>query len=700
MAVSGSDRARWVERGETTHVSSFGLFSGMFYVGKTFGSEHYAHDKYILNPSLPIGRNGRDYVPGHDPFGCSYEQLPPSGRKAYLQWVSGWCRDTQIPVQFVRLYCGGFYYRVFVDKGGDRETLFAEARRLMVLHRGNAVFAGLLADLLAFGSGIDALSGVAPTYLDEWKGSVHVASAVVVRIASLIGSRSAVGPDDAFVYAMERAKVGGKKTVDVDGVKMLWRRLYSGRYPDGIMVDPPTQKLKLEIAMPDGIKSVRVPLPKWTAGLPDPKVATEFNERLDDMYAECVKEMEGYSRLVKRAPGAAGTLEAISVLPKQLVATSLAGRFSIVKTGLDNQMSKQGITVSSVKRLFEFMELPFKSDDEITPSVRKLISVAMDKMDIAFEPDARYGATPFSLAGSIVFFRGENGLPVEWDGAYAVHRACADFVIGHVCDAEQAAVAEKALFELRRKDVELDEADRVRLGAHARSLVRNHGVGKAPAFKQARLDQNDMADLARYVVAVVAAVPGVGIEGIGKAEKFLAKIGADRRDLHAALHRGQKPDADGLVSVVKAEPRGGRPIPAAPAAVKRPKTKPPAIDLGKLKEIENETVLVSDLLRDIFSEEAILGEAASAVDSGGAGVFRGLDVAHSDILAALMAAGETSRKDFEVLVRERRLMPDGVLETINDMAFDVFGEPVLVDNGNVIFEEHLRAELEKARVTP
>jgi hypothetical protein len=44
-------------------------------------------------------------------------------------------------------------------------------------------------------------------------------------------------------------------------------------------------------------------------------------------------------------------------------------------------------------------------------------------------------------------------------------------------------------------------------------------------------------------------------------------------------------------------------------------------------------------------------------------------------------------------------MPDGVLETINDIAFDLFGEPVLVGSGNVIFEEHLRAELEQTRVT-
>lgn len=699
MAVNGSDRARWIRRGETVHVSGVALFSGMFYVGKTFGEDQTSLDRYAVNPSLPTGKSSRDYIPGHDPAGCSYEALPPSGRKAYLEWLSGSCRRTDIPVQFVNLYCGGLYIRLFHDTATDRDTVFAEARRLIVLHRENHHFVRYLGDLLSFGSVFDATQGASPMYQPEWHASLWPAATVLVRIAELVSQRRNVGADDAFLFAVERAKSRGVKPIDIDGVRLLWKRRYSGRFPDGCYVEPPTERLRLAIVMPDRVKQLKIRLPSWATRLPNPEASRSFCECVDTLYDECVKEMDGYSRLMRKTPSAAGTLQAVSVLPKQLVATSLAGKFSSVKTVLDNQLAKQGIVVSSVRRLFEFMELPFKGDEEITPSVRKMLSVAMDKMDIGFEPDSRYGALGFSFAGHIVFFRGENGMPVEWSGPYAAHGACADFVIGHMCDGGNVEAAEKALFDAARANPELTDAERVRLAARARALARNRETGKPPQFKQARLDREDMECLARLVVAVVAALPGLGVEAVSKAEKFLKKVGGDPKDIHTALHRAA-PARDDLVSVVEAAPVGGRPIPARPPERKQAVPSPPAIDLARFREIEQETVLVSGLLNDIFSAEEPAVEVAVKSETPRAGsVFPGLDAGHSALLEAVMRAGVMERGLFDGLARESRLLPDGAIEVINEMGFDLFGEPVLVDNGKVIFEEHLRAELEKARVS-
>jgi hypothetical protein len=698
MNVSGADRARWVRRGETVHVSSFGLFTGMFYVGKSFPPETAVHNRYIINPTLPIGRSSREYNPSHDPYGASYEQLHPAGRRAYLEWISGSCRDTDIPLQFVMLYCGGLYYRVFVEKGGDRETIFAEARRLIVLHRSNAVFVQLLGDLLVFGTALDAERGRVPTLMDEWRWSQHPAASVVVRIASLVAARSPVGAEDAFQFAVERAK-SEKRFVDPASVRLLWKRMYAGRYPDGYPVEAQLPRLKITVQMPDNVRYVTVPLPDWAKALPDPRLALRFCADIDSMLVECVREMESYSRLVRRSPGAAGTLEAVAVLPKELVATSLAGRFSTLKTALDNQLSKQGVTVSSVDQLFRFMELPFRSDEEIAPSVRRLISVALDKMDISFEPDPRYGASTFTMEGHVVFFRGENGSPVVWEGAYAIHRACADFIISNVCDPGLFDAAERVLFEVRQGDPELSDVERVRLGAHARSLVRNHGIGKPPPFKQARLDIDEKATLARTVIDVVRRLGITESGAISKTEKFLKKIGADRRSLHVALHRAAARDEDGLVSVVAGEPAGGVPIPKRPDEVVRDQPTLPRLDLERLRGIEEETVLVADLLHGIFAEEAI-GPDDSAVSRPSDGAFAGLDASHSAVLASVMAAGSLARVDFDALAKSNRLLPDGAIETINDFSFDLCGEAALVDNGYVIFEEHLRGVLEQARENP
>jgi hypothetical protein len=697
MVVTGSDRARWVKRGETTHIYGMGLFTGLFYIGKTFGDGE-GHDKYIVNPTLPIGRSSRDYIPGHDFWGASYEALPPSGRRAYLEWISGSCRDTEIPVQFVRLYASGLYRRVLIDRGDDIQVVLAEAQRLMVLHAENDVFRDLMSTLIVFATGIDYKKGQVPVYKQEWRKSIYVPAEVTLRIASLISDRTPIGTDDAFLYAMERGKIRHRKPIDVEGVRLLWRRLYSGRYAEGIVVDPPQQKLTLALAMPDGVRSVKLPVPDWCKRFPDPNEAKAFNDRVDAMFSECVSELESYSRLVRKTPGAAGSLEAINVLPKQLVATSMAGRFASVKTSLDNALAKQGVVASKVLTLFKFMELPFTDDAEITAGVRKLISGAMDKMDIAFEPDGRAGAQGFTTKGSVVFFRGENGLPVEWEGVYAIHRACADFVIGHVCDkGGQAIAAERLLFEARRADADLEDRERTRLAGHARSLVVDFGIRKGAPFRQGKLHESELPRLAFLVIEVVSGLPELTVQAIATAEKFIEKLGGDRRALHGMLHRKQQPEPDGLVSVVSAEPSRGVAIPPRPVQPKQGEPLPPALDLDRLKRIEDETVMVTGLLSDIFAADPV--EEAPAVVGSAGGKFGGLDVAHSEILAAVMATGEMRRGEFDLLVRNKRLMPDGALETINDMAFELFGEAVLVDGGNVIFEEHLRAELEQKRVT-
>ena len=704
MTVTGGARARWIRRGETVHVNGFGLFTGLFYVGVTFPGADARYNKFLVNPSLPIGRSAREYVSGGNGWSASYEELTPAGRRAYLEWVAGSCRDRDIPPEFARIYCGGLYYHVFVDGGGDVPTVLAEARRLIALHHGNRIFVDLLGNLLSFASGIGYRRGQVPTYRDEWKHSVHAAAEVRLRIASLIAAGEAIGADDAFLYAREIGKIGiapDDSVVDPEGLRLLWRKLFAARFPDGIAVQPPATKLKLSLAAPDALGSMRVPVPEWCRGLPDPGEAQAFNGILTGLLAECVDALRRYTKLVRTKPTARGTLEAVGALPKQLVATSLAGRFASVKEVLDNALSKQGIVQSKVSRLFGFMEMPFADDSEITPAVRKLVSTSLGKMDIAFEPDSTYGAQGFSMSGNIVFFRAENGAPVDWRGAYALHRACADFVLGHVCTtASEAAAVERTLFGLRRADVGLGDPERTRLAAHARALAVDLGLRKGAPFRQGRLEGDaDLARLASMVAECVASLPSPGREAIKTAERFLAKLGADPRLLHNAIHR--RPADDGEpVPVVPGEPARGVAIPARPAEAPTPSCRPPALDAARLRALEEETDSVFSLLSDIFSEDAGTDPADRPVSGEAAGnAMPGLDAAHSSLLSAVMAAGSMARADFDALSRRLGLLPDGAVETVNDAAFDLFGEAVLVDNGDVIFEEHLRTELERAGST-
>ncbi len=105
------------------------------------------------------------------------------------------------------------------------------------------------------------------------------------------------------------------------------------------------------------------------------------------------------------------------------------------------------------------------------------------------------------------------------------------------------------------------------------------------------------------------------------------------------------------------------------------------LDERRVSSIESDTAEVAVLLSDVFVEEQdvppVAGEPAEA-DEGPE-----LDQAHMSLLARIAEHGEISRETFEQLARERQLMPDGALETLNDWALEKF-EDEIVEHGETV----------------
>ena len=73
--------------------------------------------------------------------------------------------------------------------------------------------------------------------------------------------------------------------------------------------------------------------------------------------------------------------------------------------------------------------------------------------------------------------------------------------------------------------------------------------------------------------------------------------------------------------------------------------------------------------------------------------FEGLDVAHAELLGAVVDGGGLDRWTFEARAKALKLLPDGAIETINDWGFDRFDEPVLEGDEDLTSPEHLRLQL-------
>ncbi len=76
-----------------------------------------------------------------------------------------------------------------------------------------------------------------------------------------------------------------------------------------------------------------------------------------------------------------------------------------------------------------------------------------------------------------------------------------------------------------------------------------------------------------------------------------------------------------------------------------------------------------------------------------ADTIRGLDKKHSQLLAQLARQSSWTRTDYETLVEDIGLFPDGALEILNETAYDVCDEPLTDGEDPIIINQEVYREV-------
>ena len=111
------------------------------------------------------------------------------------------------------------------------------------------------------------------------------------------------------------------------------------------------------------------------------------------------------------------------------------------------------------------------------------------------------------------------------------------------------------------------------------------------------------------------------------------------------------------------------------------------LDFGKITATQKESQKVSRMICQIF-EEPETNDALSKVAGTGE-----LDKAHSTLLVKLGEQASWQRSDYEKLVGEIGLMPDGALETLNEAAYDLCDEPLTVGVDPILIDQDVYREV-------
>lgn len=687
LSAGANGRPRWVPAGETVVIAGVRIDGGMIYVGRRGAADTWRRENCLIDPTLPV--SGADFDHRGETLGywCAYGEIRPPARAAYLAWLAGGRERSDVGIGYVFLFFYGLERRLFIDLALDElEVIVAEVRRLLTIYGENYSLSGYAHRLLEAAELLTESEVRRPAITTDTRNGFEIPLAVRRYLGTRLAAKTPFDAEDALLWlvSLPDTYLRTPATRCLDELRELWRVRYDERYPSGISPRSPKRRIRGVYRAASSRFEVNISV----GDLPDISAVQGPIAGLRDLLTSCTDELDAYSRLIGRKPEARGTLEAAVCLPSELAESRFAIGMQQVRRVVDELFGEERITAVDLRRLCEIVGIELLEPKVVAATHRHLGSI-LDRLDIAFEPDRRYGSGSLAIDGEAVIFRAEGGGAIDPDRPdYSAARTMVEIA---ALAATSDGVVAPAEFDSISKDLAamdgLSAADRTRLLAHAFYLLRT------PPKQQAalnRLSQLSLLERSRVVSSAVSAVLADGHvrpDEVRFLERLHKAVGLPKEDVYATLHRGSVVIDEPVIVATESWSRGA-PIPSESMEAI-------AIDDSRLARIRSETAEVSKLLAGIFAEDDTTG--APPKQRGPSATvptqFAGLDSAHANLLEKVLGAGSLDRSSFDQHARDLRLLPDGALETINEWAFEVFDEPILEGEEAVVAAEHLREQL-------
>lgn len=682
-----SGKPAWIGPNQPVSIAQVEVSAGMVYVGRATNFGAWARDRSLIDPALQVGLSGTDPLGTELSYWSSYREMSPGGRRTYLDWLAGG-RVRSIASGYLLIFFYGLERRLFVDKAFDEAGAMAdEVRRLMRIHAQDYIFSGHATRFLEAAELVDANDIARPALSLV---THYSAFEIPLPIRRYLGARLSEGvPFDAhdsllWVLSSPESYLRTPGTRCFEELKALWDIRFASRYPDGLKVRAPKRRLSGTYRAASGAFQVDIAL----GDLPDIAAVAAPLVALRELLSECQDDLDAFSRLLGRRPEARGTLEASFCLPQDMFDTPFASGVRTAREAVMALLGEKTMAPVALKALCGVIGIA-AGEGKVAVGVQRQIGTTLDRLDIAFEPDRRYGDASPLWDGEVMIYRADGGAPTDNERpAYRAARTMVEIAaLAAASDGEIVPAEVQQIQADLRAVPELADADRVRLSVFGLWLMRDPPRQQAALTKLAGLKVDVRTGATKAAISAVLADGRVAPAEVKFLEKLHKALGLPQDDVYASLHRGAV-RVDAPVTIASAEIEGGVAIPREAEA-----DDSVVFDAARLARIREETSAVSSLLAGIFKdaepEPAIVKSEMQARPS----LFAGLDSQHAELLATVLKCGTLDRVRFDDQARSLRLLPDGAVETINDWAFDRFDEALLEGDDALTVVEHLRPSL-------
>lgn len=679
---------RWITGPEIVNVAGQSFTVELMYFGKAKDRYAWPSHNSLIDPTLPVADEGTWDDVGYWP---NYSQLNQWQRRTYLDWLASGRSDPAIPIGYVFVYFYGLERRLGLDHAqAEAAPILAELRRLYSIYGTNRSFdryATRLIEFAEFQTGDGDVTLTPATALSLQNG-YELPLPVRVALGQALVGGGQLDADQSLCWALAApgSYLRTPGTRCFDELCELWRIRFAQSYPEGLKVRPGKRTVAGQYRPASGGYTAEIKF----HNLPD--LASHSTERLQRLLDDCDSALDSYSRFLGRNPALAQTIQAAALLPPELrngkAGRALAdAREKLGQIVGENSVGRGGSTFAEVRAILSFPVLP--TGEKIAARDIKDMADVLDALDFGFEPDRRFGKVgPLSPETPVALFKAPGGGHVDSENpAYVAARVMAE--ISALAAISDGVAVDEELRSVARDLAQfgLSPAETSRLLALVHAILIDPPQSRAAMRRALELPASERTRIADAAIGAVLADGKVLPAEVRFLEALHKTLGLDAEGVYSRLHRGAVEDE--LASVAPAVVRAGAEIPE-----EERKKAAVAIDEGRLARIRQETSAVSVLLSEIFVNDEEPQKATQPATDGG--TYLGLDSAHSKVVDAL-SQGAMLRADFDDMTRELKLMPAGAIETINDWAFEKFGEAVLDDDDPVAIIDYLRGDVAAAR---
>lgn len=698
---SGGGVARWIEPKDSVTVQGISISCGLFYLGASVVVGDYPIDKYAINPKLTARSSSPDISGTSMPYWPSYAEITPAARKAFLDWMSGGRREASYGVGHVFLFFYGLEHRQFIDRDfANTPQMVAEVERLLAIYGDNHSFRGYATAFLDLSRCAAGIPPGVPRLSAERSGYSEIDVAVRLHLGRRLTQSKTILSEDALLWMLALPDVY-LRTPAVrcfDEFVALWHLRFRARFPEGVVV---ATKGNINLAYRAASGEFEVEVQGPHQNYPDICSASTSIEPLKQLVQDCTEELDAYSRLIGKRPEARNSVQAALLLPAALLKDADFGALRPFGQRVSELMGEHGRASAKMCDMLELAEFVVADGSKVSSALAEQLGRALDSIDVAIEPDPRFGGGTPQLDDQVFVFTAAGGGPIDPERPpYRLMKAQVEVaVLAAAADGEASREELQRVIAGIRDGKDLGGVERARLIAFA-VTVFNSPPKQARVLKRlAERSDAEREAIANAAVAVIGGRESVDPSEVKFLERLHKALGLPKERVYSELHRA-KPVSDEPVAITQERREVGIPIPkkteapiaAVPGSVK--------IDAGRLARTQRETEAVSELLANIFEEDAAPTPATtSPASSIGATAFEGLDKPHAELVELIELKGTIPRSEFDQRAREMKLLSDGALERINDWSFDRFDEPLLEDGEDIVMAPHLRERLAELRET-